>query len=66
VVINKCDLYDPQRLNGVQAMVRELNPSAAIVRTQHCALDFDLLAPEAHRLPHATDGQYAPARIRAT
>jgi G3E family GTPase len=44
LLLNKIDLSEqPRKLSGLEAKLREINPSAAIVRTQRCRIDPELL-----------------------
>jgi G3E family GTPase len=42
VIINKTDLAEAETVERVEAAIRGENPNAAILRSQHCAIPFDL------------------------
>ena len=43
LLLNKIDLVKPRKLSGLGAKLREINPSAAIVRTKRCQIDPAIL-----------------------
>src|SRR5438034_8083229 len=43
LLLNKIDLIDPAQIESVEAKLREINPSAAIIRTERCRIDPGLL-----------------------
>ena len=43
LLLNKIDLVKPRKLSGLGAKLREINPSAAIVRTKRCQIDAAIL-----------------------
>jgi G3E family GTPase len=43
LLLNKIDLIEPRMLSGLEAKLREINPTAAMVRTECCRIDFELL-----------------------
>jgi G3E family GTPase len=44
LLLNKIDLIEqPRKLSGLEAKLREINPTAAIVRTARCRIDPELL-----------------------
>ena len=58
LLLNKVDLVDAKQIEPIERKLREINPSAAIVRTERCAIDPELLfgigrekkvAPPEHR-----------------
>ncbi|MDA3962722.1 MAG: GTP-binding protein [Planctomycetota bacterium] len=56
VLINHCDRHDEASLAACERSVRELAPEATVVRTSHCAIELDPLAPAC---PVAIGGEYA-------
>ena len=55
-LLNKSDLYSPDRLDETERALRTINASLDIVRTSFCAADIDLFTP---RCAQARAGQYA-------
>jgi G3E family GTPase len=58
LLLNKIDLVDAKQIEPLETKLREINPSAAIIRTQRCRIDPELLfgfgrkkkvAPPQHR-----------------
>jgi G3E family GTPase len=58
LLLNKIDLIQPAQIEPLQIKLREINPTAAIIRTQRCRIDPELLfgigrerkiAPPEHR-----------------
>ena len=43
LLLNKIDLVDRQQIESLKTKLREINSTAAIVRTERCAIDPDLL-----------------------
>lgn len=43
LLLNKIDLIEPQQIEPLEAKLREINPTAAIVRTERCQIDPELL-----------------------
>jgi len=43
LLLNKIDLVKPRKLSGLGAKLREINPTAAIVRTKRCQIDPAIL-----------------------
>ena len=43
LLLNKIDLVDPVNINSLEAKLREINRTAAIVRTERCRIDPELL-----------------------
>jgi G3E family GTPase len=43
LLLNKIDLVDAQQIESLETKLREINPTAAIARTERCAVDPDLL-----------------------
>jgi G3E family GTPase len=43
LLLNKIDLVDAQQIESLETKLREINSTAAIVRTERCAADPDLL-----------------------
>ena len=43
LLLNKVDLIDPKQIEVLEAKLREINPSAAIVHTERCKIDPELL-----------------------
>jgi G3E family GTPase len=59
LLLNKIDLVDPDQIEGLEARLRQLNSTAAIVRTERCRIDPEILfgIPQSRekkigRLPH--------------
>ena len=58
LLLNKIDLIEPGQIEPLETKLREINPTAAIVRTERCRIDPELLfgigrekkiAPPQHR-----------------
>ncbi|HNT90080.1 MAG TPA: GTP-binding protein, partial [Candidatus Hydrogenedentes bacterium] len=60
ILVNKRDLYDAATVAAAEAQARAINNNAPIVRTCHCEIDADILAP-ALACP-ACAGSLAPCR----
>jgi len=43
LLLNKIDLIEPPQIQPVEAKLRQINPTAAIVRTERCGIDPELL-----------------------
>jgi G3E family GTPase len=43
LLLNKIDLVEPSRIQTLEAKLREINATAAIIRTEHCRIDRQLL-----------------------
>jgi G3E family GTPase len=43
LLLNKIDLIEPAQIESLETKVREINPTAAIVRTERCRVDPELL-----------------------
>src|SRR5947207_5131009 len=43
LLLNKIDLVEPRQIEPLETKLREMNPSAAIVRTERCRIDPELL-----------------------
>jgi G3E family GTPase len=43
LVLNKVDLVDARQIEPLERKLREINPSAAIIRTERCRIDPELL-----------------------
>ena len=43
LLLNKIDLIEPSQIELLEAKLREINPNAAIVRTERCRVDQELL-----------------------
>ncbi|MGA7275271.1 MAG: GTP-binding protein [Candidatus Udaeobacter sp.] len=43
LLLNKIDLVEPAQIQPLEAKLREINPTAAIVRTERCRIDPELL-----------------------
>jgi G3E family GTPase len=43
LLLNKIDLVEPAQIEPLEAKLREINSTAAIVRTERCGIDLDLL-----------------------
>jgi len=56
VIINKCDLFDSQTLDDVEAEVRGIHPTTAVYRASFCEVDID---PFAGHLQKIREGEYA-------
>ena len=61
IIINKADLASPDEMDAVERKIASLNPSASMIRTSHCDIDFKLIMEklagkrQKGELPH-TDG----------
>src|SRR2546422_11740484 len=43
LLLNKIDLIEPAQIEPLETKLREINPAAAIVRTERCRIDPGLL-----------------------
>jgi len=43
LLLNKIDLVEPSQIESIETRLREINPTAAIVRTDRCRIDPELL-----------------------
>jgi G3E family GTPase len=43
LLLNKIDLVDAKQIDALEIKLREINPSAAIIRTERCRIDPELL-----------------------
>src|SRR2546430_5667476 len=43
LLLNKIDLIEPEEIKPLETKLREINPTAAIVRTERCRIDPELL-----------------------
>jgi G3E family GTPase len=43
LLLNKIDLVEPAQIDPLEAKLREINPTAAIIRTERCRIDPELL-----------------------
>jgi G3E family GTPase len=43
LLLNKIDLIEPGQVRSLETKLREINPTAAIVRTERCSIDPELL-----------------------
>jgi G3E family GTPase len=43
LLLNKIDLIEPEQIKPLETKLREINPTAAIVRTERCRIDPELL-----------------------
>lgn len=43
LLLNKVDLVEPAQIEGLESKLREINPTAAIIRTERCRIDPELL-----------------------
>src|SRR5258708_15608082 len=43
LLLNKIDLVEPAQIEPLETKLREINPTAAIVRTERCRIDPELL-----------------------
>jgi G3E family GTPase len=43
LLLNKVDLVDSSQIEPLEKKLREINPSAAIIRTERCRIDLELL-----------------------
>jgi G3E family GTPase len=59
IIVNKVDRASAEEVSETLALVRELNPTADVRQTRHCATDLPLTTRGVHDHP---DGEYAPCR----
>ena len=43
LLLNKVDLVEPRQIEPLETKLRETNPTAAIIRTERCRIDLELL-----------------------
>ena len=43
LLLNKIDLIDPRQIEPLETKLREINPTATIIRTERCGIDPELL-----------------------
>jgi G3E family GTPase len=43
LLLNKVDLVEPRQIEPLETKLREINPTAAIIRTEGCRIDLELL-----------------------
>jgi G3E family GTPase len=43
LLLNKIDLVEPAQIEPLETKLREINPTAAIIRTERCGIDSELL-----------------------
>ena len=43
LLLNKIDLVEPSQIESLETKLREINPTAAIVRTERCRINLELL-----------------------
>jgi G3E family GTPase len=48
LLLNKIDLVEPAQIELLEMKLREINPTAAIIRTERCRVDADLLFGVGH------------------
>jgi G3E family GTPase len=53
LLLNKVDLVDAKQIGPLETMLHEINRSAAIVRTERCRIDPELLFGIGHEKKHA-------------
>jgi G3E family GTPase len=58
LLLNKIDLVDAAEIDPLEAKLREINPTATIVRTERCRIDPELL----FGLPQSREKKIAPPR----
>ena len=58
LLLNKIDLVDAKQIEPLETKLREINPSAAIVRTERCRIDPELL----FGIPQSREKKIAPPR----
>ena len=64
LLLNKIDLIEPGQVKPLETKLREINPTAAIVRTERCRIDPELLFGIGREREIARAGTPASARIR--
>jgi G3E family GTPase len=57
VLLNKTDLFDDEEVAATEALVREINPDAEVIRTVRCEADLELFGEAPAR---DMTGDYAP------
>ena len=58
LLLNKIDLVDSKQIEPLETKLREINPSAAIVRTERCRIDPELL----FGIPQSREKKIVPPR----
>ena len=58
LLLNKIDLVDSKQIGPLETKLREINPSAAIVRTERCRIDPELL----FGIPQSREKKIVPPR----
>jgi G3E family GTPase len=58
LLLNKIDLVDSKQIESLETKLREINPSAAIVRTERCRIDPELL----FGIPQSREKKIVPPR----
>ncbi len=58
LLLNKIDLVDAKQIEPLETKLREINPSAAIVRTERCRIDPELL----FGIPQSREKKIVPPR----
>jgi G3E family GTPase len=53
IVLNKCDLVDPETVIAVERALLEINPIAEHIRTSYCEMNFDFAQRSHHPLDAA-------------
>ncbi|HEV3100299.1 MAG TPA: GTP-binding protein, partial [Candidatus Udaeobacter sp.] len=56
LLLNKIDLVDAKQIEPLETQLREINPTAAIIRTECCRIDPELL----FGVPHLREKKMAP------
>jgi G3E family GTPase len=61
LLLNKIDLIGPEQLEPLETKLQEINPTAAIVRTERCRIDPELLFGIARKAAQLGPGSPTPA-----
>ena len=64
LLLNKIDLIEPGQIEPLETKLREINPTAAIVRTERCRIDPELLFGIGRERKIAPPGITVPAQRR--
>ena len=56
LLLNKVDLVDAKQIESLERKLGEINPSAQIIRTEHCQIDLELL----FGIPQSREKKVAP------